>query len=118
MPADRLILSITEEATAEVATLDRLRRLGVRLSLDDFGSGAASLTLLANLAVDQVEVAASLVADDVVATAVRQLTRGFGVEAVVRAVATVEQAAHLAALGFDRAAGPHFAGSSVLQAAA
>ena len=118
LPADRLILSITEEATAEVASLDRLRRLGVRLSLDDFGSGAASLTLLANIAVDQVEVAASLVADDVIATAVRQLTRGFGVEAVVKAVTTVEQAAHLAAVGYDRAQGPHFAGSPALQAAA
>jgi diguanylate cyclase (GGDEF)-like protein/PAS domain S-box-containing protein len=118
LPAERLILSITGEATAEAASLDWLRRLGVRISLGDFGSGASSLTFLAKLAVDQVEVAASLVADDVIATAVRQLTRGFGVEAVVTAVATAEQAAHLAALGYDRAQGPHFAGAPALQAAA
>ncbi|AGZ43418.1 putative diguanylate cyclase/phosphodiesterase with PAS sensor [Actinoplanes friuliensis DSM 7358] len=110
---DRLIVEITEStavgggATAE--SLHRLRRLGVRLSLDDFGTGASTLTLLANCPVDQIKLDRSFVDCDVIASAVLELARGFGVEAVAEGVETAEQAARLAALGYGRAQGFHFA---------
>jgi diguanylate cyclase (GGDEF)-like protein/PAS domain S-box-containing protein len=115
LDARRLTVEITEstavggEATGE--SLSRLRRLGVRLSLDDFGTGQSTLTLLATCPVDQIKLDRSFVPDDrsdVIAAAVRQLARGFGVEAVAEGVETAEQAARLAALGYDRAQGYHF----------
>jgi diguanylate cyclase (GGDEF)-like protein/PAS domain S-box-containing protein len=115
LDARRLTVEITEstavggEATGE--SLSRLRRLGVRLSLDDFGTGQSTLTLLATCPVDQIKLDRSFVPDeqsDVIAAAVRQLARGFGVEAVAEGVETAVQAARLTALGYDRAQGYHF----------
>jgi diguanylate cyclase (GGDEF)-like protein/PAS domain S-box-containing protein len=115
LPPGRLTVEITEstavggEVTAE--SLTRLRRLGVRLSLDDFGTGQSTLTLLATFPVDQIKLDRSFVPDadsDVIAAAVLQLARGFGVEAVAEGVETAAQAEHLAALGYDRAQGYHF----------
>jgi diguanylate cyclase (GGDEF)-like protein/PAS domain S-box-containing protein len=115
LEAHRLTVEITEstavggEATTE--SLARLRRLGVRLSLDDFGTGQSTLTLLATCPVDQIKLDRTFVPDDrsdVIAAAVLQLARGFGVEAVAEGVETAAQADHLTALGYDRAQGYHF----------
>jgi diguanylate cyclase (GGDEF)-like protein/PAS domain S-box-containing protein len=115
LEAGRLTMEITEstavggEATA--LSLARLRRLGVRLSLDDFGTGQSTLTLLATCPVDQIKLDRSFVPDhrsDVIAAAVLQLARGFGVEAVAEGVETAEQAGRLTALGYERAQGFYF----------
>ena len=63
----RLCLEVTETALAGdvehvVETLEQLRDIGVRLSIDDFGTGHASLTYLARFPVDQVKVDQSFVA--------------------------------------------------------
>lgn len=47
----RLVLEITEttlmpDRNRSVAVLERLRKLGVRLSIDDYGTGHAALTYL------------------------------------------------------------------------
>jgi EAL domain-containing protein (putative c-di-GMP-specific phosphodiesterase class I) len=113
LPARRLIVEITESTAvgggATADSLEALRRSGVRLSLDDFGTGASTLTLLATCPVDQIKLDRSFVSCDIIASAVLQLARGFGVEAVAEGVETAEQAAHLATLGYDRAQGFHFA---------
>jgi EAL domain-containing protein (putative c-di-GMP-specific phosphodiesterase class I) len=46
---------------------------------------------------------------DAIATAVVQLARAFGVEAVAEGVETAEQAERLVRLGYPRAQGFHFA---------
>jgi diguanylate cyclase (GGDEF)-like protein/PAS domain S-box-containing protein len=56
--AERLILEVTEtlvmaDLDEYVRTLTQIRRLGVRVSLDDFGSGYSSLTQLHRLPVTQ-----------------------------------------------------------------
>jgi diguanylate cyclase (GGDEF)-like protein/PAS domain S-box-containing protein len=116
LPAHRLTIEITEStavgggATAE--TLARLRELGVRISLDDFGTGQSTLTLLAECPVDQIKLDRSFApvpGPDVIATAVVQLARVLGVEAVAEGVETPEQADHLLALGYEQAQGFHFA---------
>jgi diguanylate cyclase len=60
LPADALILEITEGTLASDSVRSRntvaaLRRLGVRISLDDFGTGWSSLARLQNLSVDELK---------------------------------------------------------------
>jgi EAL domain-containing protein (putative c-di-GMP-specific phosphodiesterase class I) len=65
LPAGRLQLEITESAAADEHR-DRLRELaglGVRLAVDDFGTGYASLAALARLPVTGLKVAGDLIAD-------------------------------------------------------
>jgi EAL domain-containing protein (putative c-di-GMP-specific phosphodiesterase class I) len=49
------------EPTQALQTLGRLRAIGVRLSVDDFGTGSSSLTYLARLPVHQLKIHHSLV---------------------------------------------------------
>ncbi|MFI7602695.1 putative bifunctional diguanylate cyclase/phosphodiesterase [Actinoplanes sp. NPDC049681] len=112
----RLTIEITEStavgggATAE--TLRTLRAMGVRLSLDDFGTGASTLSLLANCPVDQIKLDRSFApvpGPDAIAGAVLQIARAMGVEAVAEGVETLAQAEKLGDLGYVRAQGFHFA---------
>jgi EAL domain-containing protein (putative c-di-GMP-specific phosphodiesterase class I) len=68
LAAGRLELEITEQVllqghAANVATLERLRGMGVAVSLDDFGTGASSLSSLREFAFDKVKINRSFVAD-------------------------------------------------------
>jgi diguanylate cyclase (GGDEF)-like protein len=65
---NRLILEITESGVLEDTALSHticheLRRLGVRLSVDDFGTGLSSLARLRDLPIDEVKIDRSFVAD-------------------------------------------------------
>ena len=67
VPAARLCLEVTEtvlagEVEPVVRALESLRTVGVHLSIDDFGTGHASLTYLARFPVDQVKIDRSFVA--------------------------------------------------------
>lgn len=63
--ADRLTLEVTENALITAretsAHLAELRDIGVRLSLDDFGTGFAPLATLRHLAVDELKIDRSFV---------------------------------------------------------
>ncbi len=66
LPASALLLEITEhEAFADLergtTAVGRLQQLGVRLAMDDFGSGNANLPLLARLEIDVVKLDRSVV---------------------------------------------------------
>jgi EAL domain-containing protein (putative c-di-GMP-specific phosphodiesterase class I) len=64
LPAQRLVLEITEsvkltdEATA---TLRRLKALGVSIALDDFGTGYASMSYLSSFPFDKIKIDQSFV---------------------------------------------------------
>ena len=112
----RLTIEITESTAvgggSTQETLRALRGLGVRLSLDDFGTGASTLSLLANCPVDQIKLDRSFApvpGPDAIAGAVLQLARAIGVEAVAEGVETPAQAERLESLGYVRAQGFHFA---------
>ena len=68
LPADRLVLEITEHSVAVdldelVAQMEALRSRGVRIALDDFGAGYSSLGRLRWLPVDILKIDRSLVGD-------------------------------------------------------
>ena len=61
LPADELILEITETAlqvdpSRSMQVLEELREQGVRLSIDDFGTGYSSLAALQELPVDELKI--------------------------------------------------------------
>ncbi len=66
LPADRLILEITEgtlldNAEATTARLQELKALGVRLAIDDFGTGYSSLSYLQRFPIDILKIDKSFV---------------------------------------------------------
>jgi diguanylate cyclase (GGDEF)-like protein len=68
LPASRLELEITETALIEnidqaVDILRKLRVNGVRISIDDFGTGLASLSYLKRLPIDQLKIDISFIRD-------------------------------------------------------
>ncbi|WP_328468356.1 EAL domain-containing protein [Actinoplanes sp. NBC_00393] len=116
LPAHRLTVEITESVAvgggATGDNLQGLRDLGVRLSLDDFGTGASTLSLLATCPVHQIKLDRSFAPDggsDAIANAVAQMARAFGLDAVAEGVETAEQAVRLTELGYGKAQGFHFA---------
>jgi predicted signal transduction protein with EAL and GGDEF domain len=68
VPAQRLVLEVTEHAVATdmeelVSRLAELRATGVRIALDDFGAGYSSLGQLRTLPVDILKIDHALVAE-------------------------------------------------------
>jgi diguanylate cyclase (GGDEF)-like protein/PAS domain S-box-containing protein len=97
-PAERIIIEITEHtALSDMATTQQvlagLRSLGLRIALDDFGSGYASLTSLQQLPVDVLKVDRMFTAgvgqerrDESVVQAMLTLGRGLNLSVVVEGV--------------------------------
>ena len=118
---ERLELEITESALTPDGpdirrSLQALRKLGVRLAIDDFGAGYSSLGRLRTFAVDTLKLDRSFVAslgDDAKAStivgAIRMLADGLEHTVTAEGVETAQQAASLRALRCDRAQGFHFA---------
>ncbi|MEW2432161.1 bifunctional diguanylate cyclase/phosphodiesterase [Micromonospora sp. NPDC047644] len=98
VPAQRLTLEITESGVLDgtdrpIPTLQRLRDLGVRLSVDDFGTGDSSLAHLRRLPVHEVKVDRSFVqgmatdpGDLAIVNAVVTLSQQFGLTVVAEGV--------------------------------
>jgi EAL domain-containing protein (putative c-di-GMP-specific phosphodiesterase class I) len=95
-----------------MAILERLRGLGVKLSLDDFGTGHSSLSYLKRLPLDEVKIDRSFVmgmtVDDNDAAIVRttiDLARNLGLDVVAEGVESQEILNDLSALSCDVAQG-------------
>ncbi len=117
LPADRLELEITEgvllhDTSATLATLARLRTLGVGVSLDDFGTGFSSLSYLRRFPFSKLKIDRSFVAgmagDAGAAAIVRAVTtlgRSLSMRVVAEGIETEEQLALLGAMGCDEVQG-------------
>jgi EAL domain-containing protein (putative c-di-GMP-specific phosphodiesterase class I) len=117
----RLVLEVTEgvliDDPAETrARLLALRALGVRLALDDFGSGYSNLAYLQQLPFDKLKVDRSFVASldrsangGVIIEAVVTLGRALGMDVVVEGVETEEQRVLLRLAGCSEMQGYLFA---------
>jgi diguanylate cyclase (GGDEF)-like protein/PAS domain S-box-containing protein len=120
LEARYLRLDITETVYIQVLegntqALDELTRMGVYISIDDFGMGYSSLAYLKRLPANALKVDKSFVkrlGEDVEDTAivrmVIELAHTLGMEAIAEGVETWAQAALLEEMGCDLAQGFHF----------
>lgn len=87
LPAERLILELTEhtliEAAVVSAPLRRVRELGVRVALDDFGTGYSSLALLPRLPVDIIKLDRSFL---------KEVTTSEATQAIIKSLVTLAAA--------------------------
>ena len=118
--AKRLTLEVTENLLVEnvdvsLRTLSELHELGVRVFMDDFGSGHSSLGFLDRLAIDGIKIDRSFIghlgAGDRPLQLVRTivaLVRGLGFIPIAEGVETEEQLRLLRDMGCEFAQGFHF----------
>jgi len=117
-------LELTESALmrnpeTSVKILRRIREMGVRVSLDDFGTGHSSLSKLKRLPIDTVKIDQSFVKDintdhenAAIATAIVAMAHGMRLRVLAEGVETVEQLEFLRALECDEVQG-YFIGRPV-----
>jgi diguanylate cyclase (GGDEF)-like protein/PAS domain S-box-containing protein len=109
----RLELEITEGVLIEdfdrgLALLRRLKALGVRISMDDFGSGYSSLSYLQAFPFDKIKIDRAFIINlgrnpqsAAIVRAVIDLGHGLGMSIIAEGVETVDQLAFLAKEGCD-----------------
>ncbi|OBH93073.1 hypothetical protein A5679_23055 [Mycobacterium scrofulaceum] len=122
MPPSCLTIEITEDSmVADFAkartVLNRLRQNGIRVAIDDFGSGYATLTYLRELPADEIKLGREFVApimqDDRAATIARsviELASAFGIATVAEGVEDSATAQRLKDYGCDAVQGNLFCG--------
>ncbi len=120
-PPSHLTLELTEsilieDRDATLFVLNRLRTLGVKLSIDDFGTGFASLDYLHRLHVDSIKIDRSFVSmlnedgsGSPVVTAMMHMAKAFDLSVTAEGVEEVHQYEGLKAVDCDLAQGFLFA---------
>ncbi|MCP5145979.1 MAG: EAL domain-containing protein [Gammaproteobacteria bacterium] len=115
--AELLTLEITESTSMEDLprirdAMQRVQTLGVRVSMDDFGTGFASITNLKQLPVNKVKIDRSFVKDVItdpndaaISMAVIAMAHSLGLEVIAEGVETTEQLAFLHHHGCDEIQG-------------
>jgi EAL domain-containing protein (putative c-di-GMP-specific phosphodiesterase class I) len=120
LPTSCLTIEVTETAVADAAQavtmLAPLHQSGVRISIDDFGTGFTSLALLPTLPVDELKIDQCFVIrslhsppDEAIVRTIGELAHRLGLQAVAEGVESPEIADRMAALGIDLLQGFHFA---------
>jgi diguanylate cyclase (GGDEF)-like protein/PAS domain S-box-containing protein len=116
-PATRLEFELTESATIAddekvISVLARLREMGVRIAVDDFGTGYASLSYLRRLSVDLVKIDKSFIAgvgdspaDSAIVLGIMGMAHGLKLVAIAEGVETEAQKEFLEVAGCDFAQG-------------
>ncbi|WP_232368291.1 putative bifunctional diguanylate cyclase/phosphodiesterase [Alteromonas sp. MB-3u-76] len=116
---ERLTLEITESVFAndEELVSERLQALvtrGVKISIDDFGTGFSSLFRLQNMPFNFIKIDRSFVQNgseesDTIIRATLLMAKEFGCKTIAEGIETNEQREHLAKLGTDYLQGFYFA---------
>lgn len=103
LPPERLTLEITESLLLEdtertLVWLNRVRSAGIKLSVDDFGTGFSSLSYLKRFPVNSLKIDQSFVRDVIVNTedaalvrAIIKLAETFGLDVIAEGVEQCEQ---------------------------
>jgi diguanylate cyclase (GGDEF)-like protein len=112
-PSSRLVIELTETDLESVrgsltGELQALRSAGVRIAVDDFGTGFSTLARLARIPLDELKIdqsfTASMLTDprsDAIVTAIIGLARALDLAIIAEGVETEAQASHLLSLGCD-----------------
>ncbi|MGQ0606942.1 MAG: putative bifunctional diguanylate cyclase/phosphodiesterase [Chloroflexota bacterium] len=123
LPPSRLLLELTESTLASAGAgaeteLTSVQQLGVRIALDDFGSGYSSLEYLGRLPIDVLKIDRSLIERvheepqrHEVMRAIGHIAEKLGLETIVEGVEHDGQRQALLALGFRHAQGFFFSGA-------
>ena len=105
--ARRFVLELTEEAfftksRFQSEVLPRVRAIGARVSIDDFGVGYSSLAALAEITADELKIDRSFITDidkrprsQIVLKAIESLGLALGMSVVAEGVETYEEVAYL-----------------------
>ncbi|MGH6838834.1 MAG: bifunctional diguanylate cyclase/phosphodiesterase [Methylocella sp.] len=111
LPAARLELEITEsvileESKTNLATLHRLRALGVGIAMDDFGTGYSSLSYLRSFPFDKIKIDRSFIAEldksgdcMAIVRAITNLGSSLGIPTTAEGAETEEQLASVREAG-------------------
>lgn len=117
LAAHQLELEITENIALQYdgdtgVALAELRRRGVRLAFDDFGTGYASLSILQRLPVDRIKIDRSFIndilsrhGDAAIVRSIVMISRNLDLRVIAEGVETAEQASMLRAIGCHEAQG-------------
>ena len=115
LPADRLQLEITEsmfvgDHVRVTPVFEALRKRGMRILLDDFGTGFSSLAYLGKLPIDVIKIDQSFVKAAerdgfAVINAILSIARALSLEVTAEGVETVMQRTVLASIGVERLQG-------------
>jgi EAL domain-containing protein (putative c-di-GMP-specific phosphodiesterase class I) len=119
--AHRFMIELTEEAFFvksgfQENVLPRLKALGVRVSIDDFGVGYSSLAALAEITVDEIKIDRSFITEihkrprsQTVLKAIESLAAALGMSVIAEGVETFEEVTYLQmATGIRYAQGYYF----------
>jgi len=110
LPADRLMIEVTESAYADAmastrGSLQGLRNMNVRLALDNFGTGYSSLTYIMRYPFDVIKIDRSFIrgmlvdrVDAGIVTGMLSLAEALGLSAVAEGVETPQLAQRIADL--------------------
>jgi diguanylate cyclase (GGDEF)-like protein/PAS domain S-box-containing protein len=104
-----------EDAEATIATLHRLKSLGIQLAIDDFGTGYSALSYLKRFPVDTLKLDSSFVEglgrdaeNTAIVRAILAFAKALNLTVTAEGIETPEQLAHLLALECDCGQGYHF----------
>jgi diguanylate cyclase (GGDEF)-like protein len=119
LPPDGIVLEVTEEsfiAEPERAReiLEDVRAHGIRVAIDDYGTGFSSLAYLRDLPVDELKLDRSFVSpigsderSRMIVSSTVQMARALGMRTVAEGVEDAATAADLIAIGVDALQGYH-----------
>lgn len=100
------------DASAAIETVRRLKATGIRIAVDDFGTGHSSLNYLRRFEVDYIKIDRSFVAaigrhasDETIVKAIIAMGHSLGMSIIAEGVETAEQAEFLREHGCDRLQG-------------
>ncbi|TDK68786.1 EAL domain-containing protein [Sapientia aquatica] len=120
VPPHLLDLEITESMAMEdpiflMETLHQLKKIGVKISIDDFGTGFSSLSYLQKLPIDQLKIDRSFVNQIVDANSsasipkmIIQLCQSLGLSVIAEGVEELKQAEALVSFGCSYAQGYYY----------
>jgi diguanylate cyclase (GGDEF)-like protein len=117
LPPDAISMEVTESVVvvnpeAAIAVLDRFQQTGIRLSVDDYGTGFSSLAQLSRLPVNELKIDKAFVmnlprqqADQVIVKSTIEMAHALGLGVVAEGVEDAESLEWLQRLGCEMAQG-------------